>query len=75
MNGKVAVNFDEEALFEMLATATFAGPAPRQGPELWADAINSAAAAHSVPPDTSWTVVLSAPSSENSQLTMNSLPR
>jgi len=41
MNGKVATNIDEEALFEMLATANFGGPAVKSGPRRAAAVIDS----------------------------------
>jgi len=41
MNGKLAANIDEEALFEMLATANFGAPAVKSGPRRAAAVIDS----------------------------------
>ena len=50
MNGKPALNIDEEALFEVLATANFATPAARSIVRMPAAVIESTAEASSTFP-------------------------
>jgi hypothetical protein len=46
MNGKLAVNIDEEALFELLIAANFAAPAAKPTAGVPADVIESVAEAN-----------------------------
>ena len=48
MNGRLAVNIDEEALFEVLATANFAGPAVKTTGGMPAGVIESTAEGGSI---------------------------
>jgi len=50
MNGKLAVNIDEEALFEVLATANFAAPVGKAMVRMPAGVIESSAEAISTFP-------------------------
>ena len=50
MNGKLAVNIDEEALFEVLATANFAAPVGRAAVRMPAGVFESTAEASSTFP-------------------------
>jgi hypothetical protein len=53
MNGKLAVNIDEEALFELLIAANFAAPAGKATAALSADVTESIAEASWISPSLS----------------------
>ena len=53
MNGKLAVNIDEEALFELLIAANFAAPAGKATAGVPADVFESIAEANRISPSLS----------------------